>query len=279
MQHVKNHCSFARESIDDLRKRETIGKVWCVNYEDKLALLADEELMDDEELVDKGVEVFMDPIVTDVKPLVEENLFELSLANIVENYALYLNSRRSGKKLKDVTKTQRIRRLRRIVNLCELKKLKQLLDDEYQRKIIEKLEQLNVQGQTLWYYVADICFLLSYIEIDIATNISTETFLRKAHLKWTNVKQSFTSDLIEDRAAKQKADVDDIEDGNFVTLANCHKSLVLLKPFVSAIKFDESPTKHLLNIFFTAVALNYALKSIIRPSIFCNMSRSSKMQS
>ena len=123
-----------------------------------------------------------------MKPLVEENLFELSLANIVENYALYLNSRRSGKKLKDVTKTQRIRRLRRIVNLCESKKLKQLLDDEYQRK--------KLCGTTLLIFAFYSPTLKSILPLILAQ--------KPFYGRHISNGQSFTSDLIEDRLRSKR---------------------------------------------------------------------------
>ena len=270
LQHVKHHCDFARNFHPEIGKRTEYAKAWCVDYDGKISLMFDEELVDDDIAVIQDP-TFAEPIIYDVEPLDEENLQVTSLGNIVENYCNYLNSRRSGKKLRESTKLQRIRRLRKLVSLCKLKTLSDLVDEKKRDSIVRKVEQISVQGQTQWYYIADVCFLLFFLECDVAVNQATELLLRKAHLKWTNIKKSFTSDLLENRAEKQKKDIDKMEDGDIVNLAHCFKSLTLIKAQNDPIEFLRSPSKDSLALFYSIVALNYALKSIIRPSIFCNM--------
>ena len=137
-------------------------------------------------------------------------------------------------------------------------------------RIALAIENLKVENSAKYKLVEAIIDLLNFVKLEKGFSMENIGKLSTVIERWDRARQYFQCGLVADRMVKKKVDTDELERGNFPTLTEVSQFTVWLK---AQWNFDFSifMSKKSMEIFYSYVACNLILTTIIRPSSFCRI--------
>ena len=193
------------------------------------------------------------------------------VAILIPKFAEFLNSRTSGKSRNaQSTKETTIRKARAVLNMSSAVFVHELFSKEIIESTSEKIDSIDIQdGSKLPYATAMIEFLKfckdEFPEFHFAKECDW------AISKWMRIVDDFMKGRSKERSEKIKKDVDALDNGKLVELVDCFHVINDLKKEVEGLDFSTFPDDRGLKILYSYIVLHMCLKSIIRPSVFSNI--------
>ena len=155
-----------------------------------------------------------------------------------------------------------------MIALAKVSDICDLYEKESVKHVVEVIDSLKVKDQTKYYYSLHIINFLEYCLTD-EVNPDESVFVTTGIQRWRKAKDDFTRGLIKERATKTKKEIDEFDQGKFVSLKDClHAATLIHCELENELTFKDVPCEKILYKFYVYLSLKFCLKSIVRPSAF-----------
>ena len=194
----------------------------------------------------------------------------ISVTELLASFKNYSESCFSGKKKhhKTATKIAKIKSIEKVLDIGNVKWLSEMCTD--MDRIALAIENLKVENSAKYKLVEAIIDLLNFVKLEKGFSMENIGKLSTVIERWDRARQYFQHGLVADRVVKKKVDTDELERGNFPTLTEVSQFTVWLNAQWN-FDFSISMSKKSMEIFYSYVACNLILTTIIRPSSFCRI--------
>ena len=189
---------------------------------------------------------------------------------LIRNYELYLSNAISGKGYEESTVTAKLRSLNRMISKNCIYYLEELLGKEDVMTILTKIEGMNIADGSRYDYALSVKEFLNFCHQEDDLSSELIEAIRKALIRWDNVRQTYQKGLIKDRSKKKKKQIMERELGLFPTVSDvslCELYYRKKVPVISKSNFNKAN----MNKFFIWLAFYFSKTNAVRPSSIGNM--------
>ena len=198
---------------------------------------------------------------------------QLSIVEAIAGYGQYINKRSSGESTKaQSTKDAKISKVRSITQISpETVWVDQLLDPVTIESMEEAIDGMPILDGSKYPYANGVIALLTYLRNEVPSYRKSGD-LDWAISKWERISLDFQNGRKKERSKKKKETVDRYDRGEMIQLLDVFDVVLILRDRLKNVDKRRKPKPDELELMYCFIVLNLCLKSIIRPSVFLNMS-------